>query len=386
VIKGSEKTRKIMHRIIDKCKELGVEILTEHSATEFIMGDNGEVTGVIAMDPGGVTIVNCRYCLVSTGNLINCSPLIARCIPDYVTALKRRAAHRLPTNTGEGVLMAERAGIPVDYNNICVTYTGVNATLAEPGLRAHDHKYEALYVNLNGKRWINESYIQVEGNSYDFIPTLLKQPKCMFYTVMDSNLIMTDPMPAPLIITEGNGGGRNVEAGVPDPDEKETGNAGGMLMPGMVKLDLKDLQRIASLKGRHVVIAETMEELADKIGVDRKTFLATVKRYNELCAKGHDDDYLKPARYMLPIEKGPFYASSHFLGMDGAVGGLDINENMQVMGKNGPINNLYASGDNTGGRFIDRGGERIEIINDMSWAVASGYLAGENIGKRLKAI
>jgi fumarate reductase flavoprotein subunit len=378
------KTRKIMHRIIDKCRELGVEILTEHPATDFIMGDNGEVTGVMAKDPGGITMVNCKYCLVSTGNLINNSALISRAVPDYVSALKRRAAHRLPTNNGDGVLMAEKAGIPVDYNSICITYTGVNATLAEPGLRDHDHKYEALYVNLNGKRWINESYLQVNGNDFDFIPTLLEQPKCMFYTVMDSNLVVAEPMPAPRIITEGNGGGRNVEAGVPDPDEKDTGSPGGMLMPGMKKLDLNDLQRIASWKGRHVVIADTLEELADKMGVDHKTFVATVKRYNELCAKGRDDDYLKPAKYMIPIKKGPFYASSHFLGMDGAVGGLAINENMQVMGKNGAISNLYASGDTTGGRYINRGGERIEIINDMSWAVASGFLAGQTIGRQLK--
>jgi len=381
------KTRKIMYRLIEKCRELGVEILTEHAATDFIMDDKGEVSGVIATDPGGTTLINCKVCLVATGNLINNSALIARCIPDYVTALKRRAAHRLPTNTGDGVLMAERAGIPVDYNSICITYTGINASLAEPGLRAHDHKYEALYVNLNGRRWINESYLQVNGNDYDFIPTLLEQPKCMFYTVMDSHLVSMDPMAAPRIITEGNGGGRNVEAGVPDPDEKEADNSGpggGMMMPGMEKLDVKALERIASYKGRHVVIANTLEELADKMGVDRKAFVATVKRYNELCAKGHDDDYLKPAKYMIPIQKGPFYASSHFLGMDGAVGGISINENMQVTGKNGPIKNLYASGDTTGGRYINRGGERIEIINDMSWAVASGFLAGENIGKQLK--
>jgi fumarate reductase flavoprotein subunit len=380
-----EKTRKFMHKIIDKCNELGVEILTEHAAIDFVMGDKGEVTGVVAMDPGGLTVVNCKVCLVSTGNLINSSALIARCIPDYASALKRRSAHRLPTNTGDSVLMSERAGIPVDYNSICITYTGVNATLAEPGLRAHDHKYDALYVNLNGKRWINESYLQVNGNDFDFIPTLLAQPKCMFYTVMDSSLVTAEPVSPPRIILEGNGGGRNVEAGVPDPDEKETDMGGGMMMmPGMGKLEIKDLERIASWNGRHVVIADTLEGLADKMGVDRKTFVATVKRYNELCAKGRDDDFLKPSKYMIPIVKAPFYASSHFLGMDGAVGGLAINENMQVMGKNGPMDSLYASGDTTGGRYINRGGERVEIINDMSWAVASGFLAGENIGKKIR--
>jgi len=150
------------------------------------------------------------------------------------------------------------------------------------------------------------------------------------------------------------------------------------------KLNAKELEEIAALKGRHVVIGNTLEELADKMGVDRKTFVESVKRYNELCAKGRDEDYFKPKKYLYPIEKAPFYATSHFLSMDGAVGGLSLNEHMQVMGKEGPVDNLYAAGDTTSSRYISRGQERIEIVNDNTWAMASGFLAGENIGKRLK--
>jgi hypothetical protein len=152
------------------------------------------------------------------------------------------------------------------------------------------------------------------------------------------------------------------------------------------KPDLKELQRIAALPGRHVVIADSIEELADKTGVDRNTFVATVKRYNELCAKGHDEDFYKSKTYMLPIEKGPFYAFSAFLGNDGVVGGLNINENMQVMGHDGPVGGLYASGDMAGSHFSNRGGERTEFLPDMSWAVASGWVAGEHIGKQLKTV
>jgi fumarate reductase flavoprotein subunit len=375
--------RPLMHRIIDRGKELGVEILTEYAATDFIMNDRGEIAGVQAKDPGGTTIIKCKYCLISTGNLLNNGSLLARSAPQYVNALVRRVGHRLPTNSGDGVLMAEKAGIPIDYNSICVAYTGVVSTPAEMSVFSHGEVSEALYVNLEGKRWANEAY-----SGQEYFAALLRQPKCAFYTVMDSKVLLMDRMPKTPIATSGNAGGRNVEAGVPDPDAKETSaqgpGPGGM--PGMQqgKVDLKELQRIAALPGRHVVIAETLEELADGMGVDRKNFVATVKRYNELCAKGRDDDQFKLAKYMLPVEKGPFYASSHILGSDGAMGGLTINENLQLMGKNGPIDNLYASGDTTSGRYINQGGERAEIINDMSWAVASGFLAGENIGKRLK--
>jgi succinate dehydrogenase/fumarate reductase flavoprotein subunit/NAD-dependent dihydropyrimidine dehydrogenase PreA subunit len=413
----------LMKKIIEGCNKWGVEILTEYAASEFIMGDKGEIAGVVAKDPGGTTIFDCKYCLVATGNVLNCGSLIARCVPEYVNALKRRGGHRLPTNTGDGVLMAEKACIPVDYNSICVTYTGVNSSLAESEVRNVEGRGEALYINLNGKRWVNET---VTPESL-----LLKQPKCTYFSVMDSKVLMMDRIASTrMMSTNSNMGGRSVESGVPDigsstgasgapggmgggqggaPQGMGSGQGGmpgaaaGMTaaaggqggqqgggmpggMPGGMggKPDLKELQRIASLQGRHVCIADTIEELADKMGVDKKTFAATVKRYNEFCSKGRDDDFLKPKTHLFTVEKAPFYAFSHYLGNDGAVGGLTINENAQVMGNNGPIGGLYAAGDTTGSRFINRAGVRTEIINDMTWAVASGYLAGESITKQLK--
>jgi hypothetical protein len=70
--------------------------------------------------------------------------------------------------------------------------------------------------------------------------------------------------------------------------------------------------------------------------------------------------------------------------MDGAFGGLSVNENMQVIGKKGPMDNLFATGDTIGSNHINKGGERASFVNEMSWAVGSGWVAGEHIGKLLK--
>jgi len=386
--KDGMKFAPVMKRLIDRCTALGVEILTEHAATEFIMGDRGEISGVKAKDPGGTTFFNCKYCLVSTGNVINCGPLMQRCCPDYAQALVRRVGHRLPSNTGDGVVMAEKAGIPIDYNSIAVTYIGILQDPFVPGFTTSgEARGEALFINVDGKRFINETF--ADGAYSDFTWMIRRQPKNTFYLVMDSKVITAEPLPRVTIDTSGNKGGRNVESGVPDLNAKEsTANTAVQGMPGMgrQKISPEELKKIASMTGRHVVIGNTVEELADKLGIDRKTLAATVKRYNELCAKGHDDDYFKPAKYMLPVEKGPFYALNYFLAMDGAVGGLAINENMQVMGHDGPVEGLYAAGDTTGSRYINRAGERIEIVNDNTWAVASGFAAGQNIGKQLKAV
>jgi fumarate reductase flavoprotein subunit len=369
----------VIKKLIDRCTSMGVEILTEHAATEFIMGDRGEIVGVKAKDPGGTTIFNCKYCLASSGNVINCGSLMQRCCPDYAQALVRRVGHRLPSNTGDGVLMAEKAGIPIDYKSVCITYIGILQDPFAGFSTSGDARGDGLFINIHGKRFVNETF--ADGDYYDFTWITRKQPKNTFYLVMDSKVLATEPLPRVAIDTSGNKGGRNIEAGVPDPNEKvsttKTSERGK---------NAEELKKIASMTGRHVVIADTVEELADKLGIDRKALVATVKRYNELCAKGHDDDFYKPAKYMLPVEKGPFYALNYFLAMDGANGGLAINENMQVMGNDGPVEGLYAAGDTTGGRFTNHDGERNEIVNDNTWAFASGFLAGQNIGKQLKKV
>jgi fumarate reductase flavoprotein subunit len=377
--KDGMKFGSVMKRLIDRCTSKGVEILTEYAATDFIMGDRGEISAVKAKDPGGTTFFNCKYCLVSTGNIINCGPLMQRCCPDYAQALIRRVGHRLPSNSGDGVVMAEKAGIPIDYDSIAVTYIGI---LQDPFVgfsTSGAARGDALFINLNGKRFINETFADGDYHNFDWMAR--KQPKNTFYLVMDSKVRASEPVPPVTIDMSGNWGGRNVESGVPDPNAKES-----TTKTAERGKSLEELKKIASMSGRHVVIADTIEELADKLGIDRKTLVTTVKRYNELCARGHDDDYYKPAKYMLPIQKGPFYALNYFLAMDGAVGGLTINENMQVMGHDCPVEGLYAAGDTTGCRYVNRSGERIEIVNDNTWAVASGFLAGQNIGKQLKAL
>ena len=57
--------------------------------------------------------------------------------------------------------------------------------------------------------------------------------------------------------------------------------------------------------------ADTLEDLAAQLGIkDTDTFLATVERYNTLCAEGHDRDFGKDDKWMKSsIVTPPFYAT-----------------------------------------------------------------------------
>jgi succinate dehydrogenase/fumarate reductase flavoprotein subunit/ferredoxin-like protein FixX len=445
-----ERSGRFITAIIDKAKASGVEILTETSAVEFISNGDGEITGVKAKDPGGSVIVNFKYCLISTGTVVNNPLIMARsAVPEYANPWDIRTGHRYPYNTGDGVVMADKVGIPIDWANIFIHFTGVNSSLAESTTRILDNKADSLIVNLNGERWVNETLL-----TDDFLPALLKQPRNMLWHIMDSNIItsgvgkvssggmmggmggmgggmMGGPgggqggmSGAPGGIGAGQGGGQggigSAQGGQGGMDGGTAGVAAGMTAaaggqsssktaksgssesqgfsqdkvkdmaefsyaPTADKPDMKEVERIVALPGRHICKANTLEELAEKMGVNKKTLLASVKRYNELCAKGHDDDFYKSKKYMVAIEKGPFYASSHFLGHDGAFGGLDINENAQVMGKNGPIPNLFASGDITSSNTVHHGSKRGGGISaEAGWAVCSGWIAADYVVKKLK--
>lgn len=96
----------------------------------------------------------------------------------------------------------------------------------------------------------------------------------------------------------------------------------------------------------HVPHASTIGELAGMIGVDASALESTVARYNELCAKGVDEDFGKPAQYMIPVEGDEYYAFRMTPGTSVTFGGLEIDVSGRVLDtENKPIDGLYAAGE-----------------------------------------
>ncbi len=97
---------------------------------------------------------------------------------------------------------------------------------------------------------------------------------------------------------------------------------------------------------------EDGKELAEKLNIPADAFVETVKRYNELCAKGVDEDYGKEAHRLTPVDTAPFYGIRTGAWHLTTLNGCRINTDMQVLNAEGkPIEGLYATGDCTGGFF-----------------------------------
>lgn len=105
--------------------------------------------------------------------------------------------------------------------------------------------------------------------------------------------------------------------------------------------------------------AETVKELAGKLGIDADTLAATVERFNKGAADGRDDDFGRgiddfgrffgtgngsnPA--LIPLEIGPFRAMRLVLSDLGTKGGARIGTDGEVLRPDGqPIPGLYAAG------------------------------------------
>lgn len=110
-----------------------------------------------------------------------------------------------------------------------------------------------------------------------------------------------------------------------------------------------------------------LTELAEKIGVPRSQFTATMTRFNEMSRSGHDADFHRGAsaydRYygdptitpnpnLRALDSGPFYAVQMVLSDLGTCGGLRADDRARVLREDGSvIEGLYAIGNTAANAF-----------------------------------
>ena len=98
--------------------------------------------------------------------------------------------------------------------------------------------------------------------------------------------------------------------------------------------------------------ADTIEELADMLLLDRDVLVRAVKEYNELCAKGVDEEMSTPydPTWLHPVQDPPFYGAIVGSQMAKTMCGLRTDERLQVMREDGTlIDGLYANATTAGG-------------------------------------
>jgi fumarate reductase flavoprotein subunit len=155
--------------------------------------------------------------------------------------------------------------------------------------------------------------------------------------------------------------------------------------PGSRTTELdRELDTARERQSTEVFEADSVQELAEKIGVNPATLKATIDEYNGFCEKGHDDLFAKDPKYLRPIKGPKYYAVRARTVFLGTLGGIKINHNAEVIDKkDNVIPGLYAAGYDAGGMYGD--GYCIKDSSGLSSAFAanSGRIAGKSALKYL---
>lgn len=137
-------------------------------------------------------------------------------------------------------------------------------------------------------------------------------------------------------------------------------------------------EAVKALEGGEAWKADSLRELALKIGVPADNLEKTVQEYNEGIYKGKDALGKRIHSLTLTLTKPPYWACYAGMTIHYTEGGLLINEKAQCLDKNEkPIPGLYAAGTITGGVH----GKNRLGANGLTDAIVFGRTAGRNVAK-----
>ena len=316
--------------IYNICAEAGVTFKFSTWARQLVRENNeGPVTGVICQDAdGNYSQVNAsKAVLLATGDFAGNKAMMEYYVPwatRFASIFPNQDAAGNPTNTGDGQCMGMWIGAKMEDG----PHAAMTHHLGGPlGMDAF------LLTDIYGDRFANE-----DVGGQPFQNQLSRLPKKTAWQVFDSEW--------PNQLQYMDCGHGNVSWYVDDEDVP----GGSYGRNAYISQEMFD-EGMASDAG---VQADTIEELAEKMGVPTDEFVATVERYNELAKKGEDEDFGKRADRMFAIENPPYYAyklTDTVLLV--CMGGLQTNVDFQVLDTDDEvIPNLYAVGNTQGGRFL----------------------------------
>ena len=127
--------------------------------------------------------------------------------------------------------------------------------------------------------------------------------------------------------------------------------------------------------------ADSVEELAEAMGVDPVNLRETVDQYNKFCDQNFDDDFGKDRNYLHPLRGKKFYAMRYSNHAYGSLGGIKIDHKLRAITEDYKvIPGLYGAG--TDVCDIYNGTYNYYFPgNTMGFAVNTGRMAGEYAAK-----
>jgi fumarate reductase flavoprotein subunit len=349
---GTEGCAANMTRVMtEKAKEMGVKFMLQ-TPVEKLIKEGDRIVGVIAEDRTGATVeARAKAVIIATGGFGD-NPKLIKKNTGYKWG-EDLQSFRIPGLAGDGIRMAWEVGAAKTEMRMEIIYLmpgEPNPELAETFRQPH------LMVNLLGERFYNE---EVMPNTAFTGNAISRQKDRTAFLIFDDNT----------------------------KHHMETTGFDflHLVFPFTKVSDLDKLIKEAIESGyKDVYVADSIEEMAEKTGIDPAGLAATVKEYNHYCEDGFDPIFNKSRKYLRPLKTPKFYACKHLPGAYGSLGGIKINHKTEVIDKKWKkIPGLYAAGTDACAIYGDT---YVFILpgNTMGFALNSGRIAGEQASQFIK--
>ncbi|GAB4474185.1 MAG: FAD-dependent oxidoreductase [Erythrobacter tepidarius] len=337
-------------RLLKACLARGIEPILGVD-TRRLVRDGARITGIEGTQKGApFTLLASRGVIIATGGFEWDTELRQTFLRGPVTAPASP-----PTGTGGGLKLAMAAGAKLG-NMTSAWWAPTLVTPDQPWASGEQRAQiiliertvpHSIMVNRSGRRFCNEAanYSALGGVFHQFDPSTYDYPNLPAWLIFDAQYAERYPL-----------GTR--QPGEPMPD--------------------------------WVMRADTLEGLAEQIGIDSAALSRTVARFNSHADAGHDPDFGRgnspydhfygdrtregAAVTLGAIRQAPFYAVEIASGLLGTNGGPRTDGKARVLGHDGqPIPGLFGAGNAiacpTGGIYAGAGGT-------LGPALTFGYIAG----------
>lgn len=339
----SGKAGDIWNAIQAKLQERGCEILMGTSLSEFYTDADGNVIGVKAKQSNKDINIKAGAVLLGTGGFDHDPDMVRENLPAPIFY-----SNAAQTNTGDGHRAAGRINAKLGLMSFIWAMPNFfpgKPDMFDPSasvqfdIKGNDfNRYRgypnSMIVNKRGHRFGDESatYPVYNMSLQNYSSDTLTYENVPAYFVCDATYVETYKLPS---------------------------------------MDEGDASWFVS--------ADTIEELAGKLGIDGEALAAEVATFNGYAQTGVDEAYHRgekqssksawlknidrpdlPNPMIGPIDKAPFYGAVYLPAMTGTCGGVKINERAQVVNNDGKvIGGLYACGNCTasiaGGAYLGGG-------------------------------
>ena len=320
----------------------GVPIHYQHAAAELIL-EGGKVCGVWARTPTGMVKFTAGAVILACGSFEANPEMRARYLGSGWDTVRIRG---VPYNTGEGLQMAMDIGgmahgswttchaSPQDINISEHTLPSQHALSGGDSTDRYVYPY-SIMVNTNGERFVDEGE-DTRGRTYAKMGrAILAQPGGIAFQILDAKARKMNLYPT-------------------------------------------------NYAGATGAKSNTLEGLAQELGIQPDNFVRTVSEFNsaiqpgdfnpnrhKVDGKGTKGLRINKSNYALSVTEGPFEGWAVRCGMTFAFGGLRVDpETSQVQHNAGwGIPGLYTAGEMVGGLWVG------------NYASGSGMMAGSTFGR-----